>query len=161
MSNYGLQQLFEESVSQVTATNSVQLGSERWYNGNIYRYIYNKSSSQACPGYAMVYIGANASASSGNSLTVSSVGGDFDLGGIVEHATIPAGYCGWVLVNGVVAGCETSSGTTAGYHVALAADGRFRSPSATTGNLYPHVGVALTTTAASAYGTFTVRINCA
>lgn len=161
MAIYGLQTIIEESVSAVTATNSVQLGTVRWFNGNVYRYIYNKSSSEAGVGKAMVYIGANASASSGFSMTVSSVGGDYDLGGIVEHAAIPAGYYGWVLVNGVVAGCETSSGTTAGYNVALAADGRFRSRSATTGDLLPAVGVALTATAASSYGTFTVRINCA
>lgn len=161
MSNYGLQQLIEESVSAVTNTNSVALGTERWVNGNKYRYIYNKSSSQAVPGKAMVYIGANASASSGYSLTVSSVGGDYDLGGVVEHATITTGAYGWICVNGVVSGCETSSGTTAGYNVALAADGYFRARSATTGDLYPAVGVALTTTAASSYGTFTVRINCA
>jgi hypothetical protein len=161
MSNYGLQTLFEESVSSVTATNSIQLGTERWQNGNKYRYIYNKSSSQACPGKAMVYIGANASASSGYSLTVSSTAGDYDIGGVVYHATIPTGYYGWVVVNGVVPGCETSSGTTAGHYVALDTDGYFRSGSATTGNLYQPVGVALTATAASSYGTFTVRVNCA
>jgi hypothetical protein len=161
MSNDGLQQLFEESVSHVTATNSVQLGSERWHNGDKYQYIYNKSSTQACPGAAMVYIGANASASSGYSLTVSSTAGDYDIGGVVKNATIAAGYYGWVVVNGVISGCQTSSGTTAGHYVALGGDGLFRSGSATTGDLYQPVGVALTATAASAYGTFTVRVNCA
>jgi len=161
MANDGLQQLFEESVSAITATNSVQLGSERWKDGNKYRYIYNKSSSTAAVGKAMVYIGANASASSGFSLTVSSTAGDYDLGGVVYHTDIEPRNYGWVVVNGVIPGCETSSGTTAGQYVTLAADGRFRSGSATTGDLYQPLGVALTVTAASSYGTFTVRINCA
>ena len=162
MPTYGLQQVFEESVSQVTATNTIQLGTERWEGGNKYRYIYNKSSSTASVGYAMVYIGANASASSGYSLTVSSTAGDYDIGGVVYHADIPANYYGWVVVNGVVPACYSNSGTTAGHYVALDGDGVFRSGSATTGNLYQPVGVALTAaSAATALCTFTVRVNCA
>jgi len=162
MSINGLQQLIEESVSQVTATNSVELGTERWVGGLKYQYIYNKSSSTASVGYAMVRIGANASASSGYSLTVSATAGDYDLGGVVYHSDVPARNYGWVVVKGAVPAAYSNSGTTAGQGVALDTNGTFRSRSATTGNLYPFVGVAITAaSAATALCTFTVWVNCA
>jgi hypothetical protein len=124
---YGRQELIEESVSQVTATNSVELGTRRIHSGNEYTYVYNKSSSTASVGYAMVRIGANASATS--------------------RGVIPAVYC--------------NSGTSVGISVALDTNGTFRSRSATTGALYPSVGVALTAaSAATALCTFTVTVNC-
>ena len=38
---------YEESVSQVTATNSVELGSRRWHQGEEYIYCYNAGSVSA------------------------------------------------------------------------------------------------------------------
>jgi len=161
MSNSGLQQLFEESVSAVTATNSIQLGTERWEDGIKYNYMYNKSSSTASVGYAVVRIGANASATSGYSVTVSSTAGDYDIAGVVYHADVPARQYAWVVTKGAVPAAYSNSGTTAGHYVALDGSGVFRSGSATTGDLYQPVGVALTAaSAATALCTFTVFVNC-
>jgi hypothetical protein len=158
---YGIQNLIEESVSQVTATNSVELGAQRYYAGLKYAYVYNKSSSTASVGYAMVRIGANASATCGFSGTVSSTAGDADILGMVYHNDIPARQYGWVVVQGAVPAAYCNSGTSVGISVALDANGAFRSRSATTGALYPSVGVALTAaSAATALCTFTVYVNC-
>lgn len=162
MAIYGLQTAFEESVSQTTATPSVVIGTERWEGGLKYNYVYNKSSSTAGVGYAMVRIGANGSATSGYSVTVSSTAGDADIAGVVYHTEIQPREYGWVVVKGAVPAAYSNSGTTAGHRVALDTNGTFRSGSATTGNLYPTVGIALTAaSAATALCTFTVFVNCA
>lgn len=97
MSNYGLQQLFEESVSAVTATNSVQLGVERWQDGRKYRYMYNGSTSTAATKMGVVYSG-----NSGYTMTISNVAGQAGLAGVVYNAEIgPANY-GWIAVQGPV-----------------------------------------------------------
>lgn len=159
MAIYGIQTAFEESVSAVTATPSVQLGVERWENGLKYQYVYNKSSSTAGVGYAVVRIGANGSASSGYSVTVSSVSRTADVAGVVVHADIPAGSYGWVATKGAVT-ANTDSGATAGYAVIMGTDGKFISASGVTNPV--HVAVAITAQATSTTtGTFTAFINCA
>lgn len=158
MANAGLQQIFEESVSAVTATPSIQLGTERWKNGIKYQYVYNKSSSTASVGYAVVRIGANGSASSGYSVTVSSVSRTGDLAGVVVHTDIAAGSYGWVAVKGAVT-ANTDSGATAGYAVIMGTDGKFISASGVTNPV--HVAVALTAqTVSTTTNTFTAFVNC-
>lgn len=154
MSNSGLQQLFEESVSAVTATNSVELGTERWEDGRKYVYMYNKSTSTASTKYGVVY-----SASSGYSVTISSVGGE-QLAGVVYNADIPPTEYGWVCVKGHVP--LTSSGNSAiaaGNRVVLDAAGTFTRSTGGTG--YTGVVVALPTGATETAGTFAAFVNCA
>lgn len=158
---YGQQALFEESVSAVTATNSIELGTRRVVGAREYTYVYNKSSSTASVGYAMVRIGANASATCGFSGTVSSLSGTDDLLGVVYNADIPARYYGWVVTRGVVPAAYSNSGTTAGYTVAMDDNGTFRSVSGSTNGTLPPVARALTAaSAATALCTFTVAVNC-
>lgn len=159
MANSGIQSLFEESVSAVTATPSIQLGVDRFENGIKYQYVYNKSSSTAGVGYAVVRIGANGSASSGYSVTVSSVSRTADLAGVVVHTQIPAGSYGWVATRGAVL-VGADSGATAGYAVIMGTDGKFISASGVTNPAF--VAVAMTAaTVSTTTTTFTAFINCA
>ena len=123
MSNYGQQEILGESVSAVTATPSVELGTERFLDGNKYVYVYNKSTSTASVNYGVVY-----SAASGYSMTVSSVSGDM-LAGVVVHNDIPATYYGWVCTRGFVdATCGKSfgiGGDETSSKVFMVADGHF------------------------------------
>lgn len=84
-----------ESVSNVTATNSVIPGTKVMYKGEDYLYVYNAGAQQILPGQAAVL-----SANSGFSVTVSSVTMyDFPLG-VCKHATITTGAYGWLLTRG-------------------------------------------------------------
>lgn len=84
-----------EKISNVTATNSVNLGETRFINGEEYVYVYNAGVQQISQGQFAVL-----SANSGFSVTVSSVTGyDFPIG-FVKHATITTGAYGWLLSRG-------------------------------------------------------------
>lgn len=84
-----------ESVSNVTATNSVNLGETRFINGEEYIYVYNAGVQQISQGNFAVL-----SANSGYSVTVSSVT-NYDLPiGFVKHTTITTGAYGWLLTKG-------------------------------------------------------------
>lgn len=148
----GLQQIFEESVSAVTATNSVTLGTERWEGGRKYRYVYNKSTSTAAAKYGVVY-----SSASGFSVTVSSLKGEF-CAGVVYNADIPPTNYGWICVNGF---CPvTSSGNSAivqGHPIILDASGAFTIASGGTAGTGHVVGGATGTTDTAA--TFMAFIN--
>lgn len=84
-----------ESVSNVTATNSVNPGETRFVNGEEYIYCYNAGVQQISVGnYAVL------SANSGYSVTVSSVTG-YDLPiGFCKHTTLTTGAYGWLLSRG-------------------------------------------------------------
>jgi hypothetical protein len=88
-----------ESVSAVTSTPSVEVGTERTVAGEKYVYVYN-------PGGAATGVGVGlsrpASASAGMySLTASSASGDLAVA-FVKHATIGAAQYGWALRKGLV-----------------------------------------------------------
>ena len=105
--SYGLQQVFEESVSAVTATNTVELGTERWQDGVKCIYVYNKSTSTAAVKHGVVY-----SASSGYSVTVSCVAAaGTRCAGVVVHTELDPSDYGWIAVKGNVH--VTSSGLSA------------------------------------------------
>jgi len=87
---------YEESVSNVTATNSVQLGSKREYGGNTYRYVYNNGTTQASPGFGVIISGL-----SGWSVTVSSITESSPFVGVVVHTTLTTATYGWVLTKGL------------------------------------------------------------
>ena len=85
---------YTESVSAVTATNSVALGSQRIENGKWYTYVYNGGTS-SCP----VAYGVIASSNSSYTVLCSSALGDM-LAGVVVHNSITTATYGWVLTKG-------------------------------------------------------------
>jgi hypothetical protein len=89
--------LFNESVSAVTASNTVALGALRWEGGNQYVYGYLDSSTpaSAVPGNALNIL----SGGSGYTWTTSMAIGDFAIG-VVQNTTITTGTYGWLLQNG-------------------------------------------------------------
>jgi hypothetical protein len=86
-----------ESVSAVTATPSVELGTERVVAGEKYVYIYNAGASAAAP-LGMI---RPTSATGAYTCAVSSVSGDMPVA-FVKHVTIPSGSYGWGLVKGML-----------------------------------------------------------
>ena len=92
---HGYQQLFTESVSTVTATNSVTLGTRRVESGVEYVYVYNAGTTAAV-GYGMIQ-----SLMSGFSVVVSSVSGD-PCFGVVANTDLEATSYGWIAVRGPV-----------------------------------------------------------
>lgn len=86
-----------ESVSNVTLTNSVDLGTVRIFGGEEYLYVYNDGGGASIPvGYACVI----ASGNSGYSVSVS--GNTFFNApmGFVKHTTLTTAQYGWVLTRG-------------------------------------------------------------
>lgn len=96
---YGHQQVFFDSVSNITATKDpgMQLGTLREEGGRTYMYVYNKGATQASPGYGMCL-----SAGTGYSVTVSSVTGIDACFGVVYHATFTTATYGWIVKRGFV-----------------------------------------------------------
>lgn len=149
--------IYTESVSAVTATNSVSLGSQRIENGKWYTYAYN-----AAAGTASVSYGVIASANSGYSFQTGSNLGDF-LAGVVIHNDIPTAKYGWVQTKGPATIQMTTAGlsspATLGGGVALADSGQFTGVTATAGTaatgstaLGAKCGVSTTAMAAGASG---------
>lgn len=120
MSNRGLQPLILESVSAVTATPSIELGTERWENGRKYVYMYNKATSTATVGLGVVY-----SAASGYSVTISSVAGEY-CAGVVREADIDPAYYGWIVTKGHV-DVLAASAVALGNKLSMETDGYFTS----------------------------------
>lgn len=128
-----------ESVSAVTATNSVELGTRVSVGGNDYVYVYNAGNSQISKGF-----GATVSGTTGYSVTVSAVTMlDFAVG-VCKNATLTTGTYGWLLTRGFstfVAGASDSF--TTGDVLALAVDGVFALKTISTGYVSPIVGKAV------------------
>ena len=97
MAYYSVGPINFESVSNVTATNSVELGTRRVESGEEYVYCYNNTGSQATAGAFMV-----ASGLSGYSLTRSTTASADIPVCAVKHANVAAGYYFWGLVKGSV-----------------------------------------------------------
>lgn len=137
-----------EPVSQVTATNSVDLGTRRTYAGSEYIYIYNDSGTASITsGY-----GVTCSLNSGYSVTVSSVTQVNVCFGVCQ-VTIPTNYYGWVLTKGyaqIVMGADSSA--AAGDNIRMSADGKFAVNSVATGYIEPAMGVAMQAMASGASG---------
>lgn len=98
--------VFFDTVSHVTATPTVALGTVREESGELYLYVYNCGGDSAAVGKGM---SRPASAYAGlYSGSVSSVSGDMPLG-FVKNAAIPSGEYGWVLKRGLVTVAVASS----------------------------------------------------
>lgn len=109
-----------ESVSAVTLTPSIQLGTRRSDSGIDYIYVYNNGNSQISQGL-MGNIQA-ASMNSGYSVTVSNaasqVGGPLVVG-VAHNATFPTAAYGWLATRGVVYGAPDASQVSANSNVEL------------------------------------------
>lgn len=117
MSFYQASPISFESVSNVTATNSVELGTRRIEAGEEYVYCYNAGNSVAQKGNLMIQSGGV----SANSLTISSTDAlDIPMVG-VKHATAATGTYFWGLVRGQMR--VTSLAVTAGDLLTTGADG--------------------------------------
>lgn len=93
----GFQQAFEEVISQVTATNSVDLGSRRIHKGEEYVYCYNASGADIQPTYGVKLV----TAASGYSVAATSLTDTaHPCVGVVKHSTFTASYYGWVMTKG-------------------------------------------------------------
>lgn len=143
--------VFFESISNVTATNSVEVGTIRQEGDELYRYVYNAGNSQIPPSYACIL-----SAVSGYSVTISSTTSvDFCVG-VVKHATLTTGTYGWVVTQGFCqVEMEADNSGAAGALLVLAADGEFANKTISTG--YPGqvvgklMGAAASGASATAY----------
>lgn len=98
-----------ESVSAVTATNSVELGTKRSIGDEEYLYVYNAGNSQISKG---VLACLAATGVSGYSVSVSCVSGDFAIGACV-HATLTTATYGWLCTRGFVDGMTNGMPSTA------------------------------------------------
>ena len=150
MAFYGVSPVAFESVSAVTATNSVDVGTVRQEGDEKYIYVYNAGNSQISVGH-----GATVSAVSGYSVTVSSSAGDLCIG-VVKHATLTTGTYGWLVTRGFVdsLAAPANSGVVAGAVVQLAADGKIVASAGAGGHV---VGKAMAATASA--GAFTGFIS--
>lgn len=130
-----------ESVSAVTATPSVEVGTVRREGNEEYIYVYNAGNSQANPGY-----GLTASGVTGYSLTVSTTTMIDHVFAVVKHATLTTGTYGWALTKGFCsAKMPANSGCAAGQLLTVGADGVFAVKSIATdapGGTYGKVMVA-------------------
>lgn len=119
---YGYQSSFEESVSAVTTSPSVELGSRRIHEAEEFVYCYNGGSDQAIAGEGVrILTGA-----SGYSFSQSGVTDVFNpCIGVVKHATITTGAYGWVMTKGFVSVGMVSATTADFLPIALGAAGNF------------------------------------
>jgi hypothetical protein len=143
-----------ESVSQVTSTNSVEVGTRRRSGDEEYIYVYNAGNSELPPTYAAVV-----SAVSGYSVTISSVTSvDFAVG-VCKHSTLTTGQYGWLMVKGwCQVEMEADNSAAAGQILALAADGEFALKSNSTGYPTPAIGKTMEAIASGGSGTAFISI---
>lgn len=136
-----------ESVSNVTATPSVALGTRRTVDGEDYVYFYNATGSAATAGMAMTLSGL-----SGYSLT-RSTSAEVDAPiCFVKHANVAAGSYAWGLVRGVVQAQFVSTMAT-GIMITLGADGAVQTYCTGTQSFAPIlVGKVLSSATSTSFG---------
>ena len=123
MAFQGISPILEESVSAVTATNSVDLGTRVTVSGNDYIYVYNSGNAQISQGQAGFLHSASMSAFAASFVvTVSnaaSQSGSRSIVGVAHNATLTTGTYGWLCVRGVVLSVPDASAVSANSGVEL------------------------------------------
>ena len=153
MGVYNVNEFYNETVSNVTATPSVEVGRRRTVNDEEYLYVYNAGSSTAG-----VNKGVVVSAVSGYSVTVSSVTMVDICVGHVKHTAIPTGSYGWVCTRGwIQADAHADQSFAAGALGVLAHDGALTNKSISTGFVAPAHAKAMAAVASGASGTFFIK----
>lgn len=153
--------LFDEGISAVTATPTVTPGTERYYDGCWWKYIYNIGTSTLTTKHVCVCTGYSA-----GTVTISSVAQDGSISGlkpvgVCVNADIDPTYYGWVMTKGVAT--LTSDGGTAvaeGNMVYAVAAGNCTAASGRTGTSNAAVMFAQAIEATTTAGTFHALINC-
>ena len=159
MSLEALSPVLFESVSNVTATNSVELGTRaKDSNGYEYVYCYNAGNSQISPGFGGIVV----TGTSGYSVTITSVAdGVHRFAGVCKHNTLTTATYGWLMYNGY-ANVESAADSTltGGLYLALKADGTFNNiKSAQTGVLQERcVGISDDGADTASAGSFLAKI---
>lgn len=144
-----------ESVSQVTTTNSVELGTKVAYMGKEYVYVYNAGNSQALPGHGVTISGV-----SGYSVTISSTSMIDAFVGVVHHSTIATAYYGWIVTKGhCKVRATANSGLAAGDILNAGGDGVHVNNSIVTNIVAPYLhGKVMVATASAGVGE--AFVNC-
>lgn len=146
MAFYSVSPVGFESVSAVTATPSVELGTMRLEAGNSYIYVYNDGGSQISKGMIGFLAGTN-SLSSGYSVTVTnaaSQAGCFKAVGVAHNATLTTATYGWLCTRGLVNAALDASAVSmnAGDVLVAGVDGGFVVAAGTSATGF-HLGVAI------------------
>lgn len=148
------EKIFNESVSNVTATPSEQVGALRRKDDEQYVYVYNAGNSQISPSY-----GTTVSAVTGYSVTVSTTTSVDICMGVVKHATLTTGTYGWLMSRGF---CQIQMGANnsaaAGVPIGIGSDGTFAHVTQTTIAAGPILGKAMEAIASGASGSAYLRL---
>jgi hypothetical protein len=155
MAYYGASPVVFESVSAVTLTPSVGLGTRRIENDNEYVYIYNAANSNIDKGYTV-----NAkSVATPYSVTVTSTTQVMVPVGVILHATLTTAQYGWALVRGYGT-VKAASAVAVGEPLYLGVDGNLVTPSTMAGWFGPCVGQALAAAVSTTSGTALAYVRC-
>lgn len=112
----------EESVTNTTATNSVELGFRAIYKGEEYVYCYNAGSDEISTGNGVRFV----TGASGYSVTASGVTDSVNpCVGVCNNATIATGYYGWIMAKGFRNVVMTSATTGSFLPICLGDAGEF------------------------------------
>lgn len=116
--------VYDESVSNVTATPSVEIGARRFHKGEEYIYCYNAGGADIYPKYGVNLITGASGYSIANTGTTDTA---LPFVGVIKHSTIAAGSYGWVMNKGyAIVKHHTDSICTADFvAIALGREGTF------------------------------------
>lgn len=133
MAFYGLDPVCFESVSNVTATNTVELGTIRFHDGEYYKYVH--AAKTVSMGIGGVYTGT-----SGKTIVATGAVSGEHCAGVVKHESIPSGQYGWLMVHGVVNMWNAKAGSVpvANEPAFLGTDGGFANERVTVTNAVMH-----------------------
>ena len=151
--------VYFESVSAVTATPNVELGSRRTdSNGNKYVYVYNAGNYEIWPGRCG-YLG---SSNSGYSITATNAASQVGIfAGGVHHATLTTNAYGWLMTEGCCAVSPDTSEVSfdAGDYLTVAVNdgyGPMTGATLSTGN---RIGVCISSGVTQAGATFAADLG--
>ncbi len=157
MSLASISPILFESVSQVTATNSVQLGTRvKDSNGYEYVYCYNDGGVQISPGFGCIV----KTGTSGFSATITSVKASAqDFIGVVKHSTATTATYFWAMTKGYAnVEAPADSTITGAAFLVLDANGTFNAQSGTTGAFEPLIGMSDADVNTGSAGSFLAKI---
>lgn len=140
MTFYSGDPVMEEGVSQVTATNSVQLGTRVTVLGEEYVYCYNAGGATASQKMVVKVI----TGASGYSVAATALTDTYAPAvGVVKHADIAAASYGWIMTKGFATVSVISASTFDYLPLALGASGSVINWAATGATQGIQIGVAL------------------
>ena len=152
---------FEESVSAVTDTPSVDLGSERVWKGETYKYCFNAGGNSINAGYGVALI-TNASGYSVAGTGVSDT--PLPCVGVIKHTTMTTDAYAWVMTKGFMT-VNTGNSILAAGVVKIGAQVVKANKGLTFGvcsgaPTVPFAGYKIQSTATASDGAFYACINC-